>query len=496
MRSFLQSSELRSRGLCLSLILASFAIRLHALLQLPGYVDEGNHLLWASEIWQGHIVFPFSTAKALEVYYLAALLPFQNPLWVGRAGSVLANAVTLSAIWALAHHWGSNRAGLWAVVLYALSPWTFFHERLAVADPLTGASASVLAWAAVVWSKRPSSRRAFGLTICLIALPLAKLSAVPLMLIPLLVAVWRGKSLLRRLILPYLVAVVSLAIILGLASLRYEIFGEINLRAKMSDPANWPASILSNINDLIDWAGVYLGITGPLILMGAVVVGVQRRRLGLVALAGFLLGSASLIAPAGSFPRYYLAALAFGSLLAAEAVGGLLSLTKRPLIQWGVGALVIMGAGLPFAFFATQAYRDPARLKLSDIDRIQHVADWPSGYAIHETVTYLADQLAQDRGPAVVYVANQATLAVAWLYWPPTARDAIYLLWDSKAPDVITTVAGGGPVYLIVDTQRDKADFRGLTINPHELARFYRPPGGMPVIAYRLMAEPFESPEP
>ncbi|MBI3244049.1 MAG: hypothetical protein HYZ49_17335 [Chloroflexi bacterium] len=406
------------------MILASFAIRLHALLQLPGYVDEGLHLRWASEIWQGHLVFPFSTAKPLEIYYLAALLPFQNPLWVGRAGSVLTDVVILSAIWALAYQLGSERTGLWAVTLYALSPWTFFHERLAIADSLAAASAAILAWAAVVWSKRPWSRRALGLTICLIALPLAKLSAVPLMLIP-LVAAWRGKSSWRQLILPYLVAVVSLAVVFGLVSLRYEVCGlciKIIFRANISESAKWSTSFLNNINDLVDWAGIYLGVVGPLMLTGAVTVGIQRRRLGVVALAGFLLGSASLIAPTQSFPRYYLAALAFGSLLAAEAVEALLRLTQKPLIRWGVGALVIIGAGLPFAFFAAQAYRDPSRLKLSDIDRFQHVAAWSSGYAIREAVTYLTDELAQDREPAIVYAANQDTLAVAWLYWPPTAN--------------------------------------------------------------------------
>ena len=189
-----QQTAISNQLLLLALLILSFAVRLHALLQLPGFVDEGNHLLWAAEVWQGRIVFPFATAKPLEIFYLAAFLPFRAPLWAGRFSSLLTGVITLSAIYSLARGLGHRRAGLLAAAFYALLPWTFFHERLAIADPLTTAIAILLAWIAVQWNgahakgrkiprfcPKPGDfglrRRTFALTACLLSLPLAKLSA-------------------------------------------------------------------------------------------------------------------------------------------------------------------------------------------------------------------------------------------------------------------------------------------------------------------------------
>src|SRR5574341_2337798 len=211
---------MNSRHWLIALLLISFAFRAHALLQLPGFVDEGNHLLWAVEVWQGHVVFPFSTAKALEIFYLAALMPIRSPLWVGRMGSVLMSVVTASGLWALAHQWKNDRAGLWAAAFYAFMPWTFFHERTAVADPLVAACAVLAAWAAGAWSQRPQLPRTIGLAACLFALPMAKLSAAALMLVPAAVVLTQNRSATQRLLAPYGLAVTGLVVVLGAASLR------------------------------------------------------------------------------------------------------------------------------------------------------------------------------------------------------------------------------------------------------------------------------------
>ena len=80
-------------------------MRAHALLALPGFLDEGQYLRWAAEVWEGSLLFPFSAAKALQIYWLALLNPLGPVLYVGRAASLLASAVTLSALWALARCW-------------------------------------------------------------------------------------------------------------------------------------------------------------------------------------------------------------------------------------------------------------------------------------------------------------------------------------------------------------------------------------------------------
>ena len=109
-----------------ALILISTALRAHALLALPGFLDEGQYLRWAAEVWEGRLLFPLSSAKALEIYWLALLNPLGPVLFVGRAASVLAGTLTISAMWALARSWGRPQPGLWAVAFYVVQPWAFF----------------------------------------------------------------------------------------------------------------------------------------------------------------------------------------------------------------------------------------------------------------------------------------------------------------------------------------------------------------------------------
>lgn len=469
------------------LLLASFALRLHALTALPGFVDEGNHLLWAAEVWQGRIVFPFSTAKPLEIFYLAVLAPFGNPLWAGRLGSVLAGMVTVGGLIALARSGGRPGAGLPAAALYSLLPWTFFHERIAAADPLAAACAVLTAWASSQYVRRPSAGRAAGLAALLIALPLAKLAAAPLMLLPVVVAALYKQFAWRRMIMPYAASAGGLLVLLGLASTRYGVFSEIIGRADAGAFSVWADVIAGNVRDLISWAQVYFGPAAILTAMGALLAVARRDRFGLLALSGALLGGGLLVvAPAASFPRYYLAALAFGCLLAADAILWARGRARAPGLRRLFDAAAGIAVVAPFAVFARQAYSDPSQLDLAEVDRIQHIVGWSSGYGIDLAAQFAAPRAADDR---VVYAANLATQVVAWLYWP-LQTPGPYLLWDASAPSVIDVVAAGRPAYLIVDTTRDTANFQGLNIAPFELARFERPPGGSPVIVYRLLPQP------
>jgi 4-amino-4-deoxy-L-arabinose transferase-like glycosyltransferase len=474
----------------IALILISFALRAHALLQLPGFVDEGNHLLWAGEVWQGRVIFPFSTAKALEIFYLAALLPFRSPLWVGRLGSVLAGTVTLAGLWALGQRWKNNRLGLWAAAFYSLNPWTFFHERTAVADPLVTALAVLAAWVAVRWTRRPDRRWTLGLAACLFTLPLAKLSAFPLVLLPAAIVLAEDRSLSRRLLLPYSLAALGLGLCLGAASLRYDVLGELTLRAGDAAGVGWAGRVLMNVSDLVQWANLYAGMISLLMVAGAVVAIAQHTQSGTAGLAGCLLGLALVLAPATSYPRYYLPALAFGSLLAAGTVTFSIAMLRAAAVRRAAAVVLAASLTLSLVNFAALAYRDPAQLPLVRADREQHILGWASGYGIRDAAGFTAGALAGEPQP-VAYAANLATRVVAWLYWPPQSSSALHTLWDGNAPDVIEVVAGGRPAYLIVDSTRDSANFQGLTINPHEIARFDRPDGGAPVIVYRLVAEPF-----
>ena len=303
----------RLRWGLIGLLLIAFALRLHNLLALPAFVDEANHLRWAAEIWQGRVVFPFSTAKGLTLYYLAAYLPFQNSLWIGRVAIVLSNPLTLSGLWAIGIAWRRPALGLIAAGIYATMPWAFFHERLAISDPLVATIAVWITWSATVLLKRPRPIRrlnVFALSSLLLAAPLLKLSAITLLAIPIGVVVIRRRAKngfgepIRTLIAPYLLAGTVLILVLGLTATRYDISGELSDRANFSMPSLYQ-QIFRNLRDLVNWSGTYLGATILLPVIGILLGFLQRSKIIVMAAVGILLaGGVFVVTADGAFSRY------------------------------------------------------------------------------------------------------------------------------------------------------------------------------------------------
>ena len=481
------------------LLLSSFWLRLHALLQLPGFIDEGNHLRWASEVWQGRWLFPLASGKPLLIFYEALFLPFPAALWLGRAASVLTGVVILSGLYALGRKW-NRRTGIFAALCYALMPWTFFHERLAVADSLVAACAMVMLVAAFRYVSQ--TRRVSGiiLVLSMIALPLAKLSAVTLLVMPLIVVLdlagLRCLSGLKKLWLPYLISGVVLAFLLGYANSRYPVGQEVIQRAGFGQRTllEWWSG---NTNDVILWSIPYLGILGTVIIVGAWIALWRRSRLDWIPLIGFMIALGTyLFAPSTAYPRYYLPALAFGSLLAGICLSHIWQI-KAHLLRWAIIVLVFGIFSLPFVSFATKSYSDPLELPLAYIDRQQHITLWSSGYGIREAMGYVNEQVKKETEPSIVYVSDLAGMVTARLYWAGDGR--VLTLWDAtmgaSVEDVDARVASGKPTFLLVDTDHFQANFVGLEVNPRELARFPRPEGGKPIIVYRLKREAFQFPK-
>jgi len=493
----------------IALLLISFWIRLHELLQLPGFIDEGNHLRWASEVWQGRWLFPLASGKPLLIYYEALFFPFSAVLWLGRAASVLTGAVILSGLYALGRKW-NRQSGFFAALCYALMPWTFFHERLAVADSLVAACAAVMMMAAFQHIKRPSRLTILFLTVSMIALPLAKLSAATLLVMPLIVSLnligltrsasLRGASRdlsgLKKLWLPYLITTLVLTVFLGYANSRYNVGQEVIQRAEFGRRTmlEWWSG---NANDVILWSVPYLGIMNVVIIIGVLIALWRRSKLDLIVLIGFVIALGTyLFAPSTAYPRYYLPALAFGSLLAAICLSWIWQI-KASVLRWAITVLVFGIFFLPFASFVTKSYSNPLELPLAEVDRQQHITLWSSGYGFREAVQYVSEQSKKESEPSLVYVSDLAGMVTARLYWEGNGK--VLTLWDAtmgaSVEDVDGRVASGKPTFLLVDTDHFQANFVGLEVNPHELARFQRPEGGKPIIVYRLKREGFQFPK-
>ncbi|KAB2866277.1 MAG: hypothetical protein F9K46_02645, partial [Anaerolineae bacterium] len=176
--------------------------RAHDIMALAVFVDESLHILRAQ------MVFDFNDAtasilpgKLLLYYYLGLFVP-QNVggAWLSREAiallALLGAALTFALARQLFHRWSIS---LLAVILYALSPFMLFFERMALSDTFTMIFGLSLAIVSLKLACQPTRKNSilvgllFGLAL------LAKLIALPWILLPFLALRLWGQANVRQL---------------------------------------------------------------------------------------------------------------------------------------------------------------------------------------------------------------------------------------------------------------------------------------------------------
>jgi len=125
-----------------SLILAlAFVLRAANIALLPIFADEAIYVRWAQvmRVEPSLRFLPLTDGKApLFMWSIIPMLKiFDNPLIAGRAVSVLTGILSTGGIFALTFILFENkRLGLIAALLYAVSPFTVFFDRMALVDSM------------------------------------------------------------------------------------------------------------------------------------------------------------------------------------------------------------------------------------------------------------------------------------------------------------------------------------------------------------------------
>lgn len=124
------------------LILAlALGLRLFALTILPVFADEAIYIRW-SQVMRAEPTLrfvPLSDGKQPLFMWLVIpfLKVFADPLFAGRFTSVLAGAGTILGIFLLSYSlFKSKKVSLIAALIYAVSPFSLFFDRMALADSL------------------------------------------------------------------------------------------------------------------------------------------------------------------------------------------------------------------------------------------------------------------------------------------------------------------------------------------------------------------------
>ena len=465
-----------------------YFIRAHQILALPVFVDESLHILRAQ------VVFDFSDAvasilpgKLLLYYYLSLFAPDnQSGLWVSRQAVALIAPLCAALCCAIVYQFThSFRAGLITIWLYATAPLMIFFERMALADPFALSFGLGVIWLSLMTARHPTQARKMPTGLLLGFALLAKLTAMPLMAVPLL-ALGR-KS--RHLMLIYGVA----AVVILLPS-TYAVYQQINPPQNKAevvastlfipDERSRPEQITHNAAQFGSalWA---FGPSVPVVMVVALLgLAVQPRAGGYLLMILALLWGFLIVVTAFPTTRYLTLGFPLILILVGIAMG---HLESGPMLVYSGVLLVLIGFSAWNVRFITAAWADPMRLTLADQDEWEYFRHTSSGYALREA----AEQIYRmDDSPLIAgFVGSCHSLRL----YGANANDYLYCpLFPfndnpalSESARWLDQFAERGEAFALVE------DVGAATFHEHDytatlIDEFARPHGGVALRLYRV----------
>jgi 4-amino-4-deoxy-L-arabinose transferase-like glycosyltransferase len=466
-----------SRSIPLLILLLALWLRVVNLYAAPVFVDEGTHLNWARQFVAGDTRYPvLMDGRLLAVAAYALFDPFgPAPLWLARAATAVWSLVNVAVCLRLARALGGRWAGNVAGLLYAVLPYALFHERQALADPISIGFGSLALFA--TWQLARTGRVGWSvpLGLSLAGAILAKMQGAFYVAVPVVMwALWPQR---RR-----LAAHLTLAVIVGAVSAGLWLLalgprvGETSsgvlvgatatlmqcppalCRGNFAEQARLLPLALSSLADMIPpyfgWALVALALIAfGLELRDAVRAGLNERvRLSLsVSIAAVLMLGAVLAALRGELlPRYagflapavcLLAALAFQRYRRAHG--------NNLIPNAAVVTLIVLTLTNSYTLVTV-----PTRAALPSVDERQYLTGPYSGVGFRELMHLIPERETDPQRPPLVVLgtawqalsANSFVELRAW-----RAQPALELSWA----DVQTAFAQGRAVYLLDEAPPD-----------------------------------------
>lgn len=125
------------------LTLGYFTLRLPNLTLQPIFADEAIYIRWAQVIRAEQTLrfLPLSDGKTpLFMWAMVPLFKFiHDPLLAGRFLSVLSGFITFLGVFFLSKKIFNTRTAFWAGLLYVITPYTVFFDRMALVDSMLSA---------------------------------------------------------------------------------------------------------------------------------------------------------------------------------------------------------------------------------------------------------------------------------------------------------------------------------------------------------------------
>lgn len=335
--------------------------RTYALLRLPPFLDEALAIVWGRKLWSGGWWnAPSADGKLLSVAIVGvvdALWPTGWPVLLGaRLVSVFCGGVALACCFIVGRRLGGDVAGGLGGVVYLVSPYALWHDRLCLADSHLAAATGLVFASTVRLMKSGSLASAVVLGVALVAAVLTKVSGGLLFVVPLAALLMKPselswRPLLRRLTMAY---GVSAPVSLWVLSMVW--WSPRSSQLAKVEPF---VAVAQNLEVSADWFRAYW--TFPLWVLVATccvaVVATYQRRSAFL-LAGIAAPVAFFAITAGIWwPRYLLMTVVPMAVSVGLVLGHLWDRLGRAA-RWGLAAAFVL-AVVPAIRWDIRAVRTP-----------------------------------------------------------------------------------------------------------------------------------------
>ncbi|MBI3764334.1 MAG: glycosyltransferase family 39 protein [Chloroflexi bacterium] len=485
-----------------ALILIYWAVRLHNILALPLFLDEGFHIYLAQRAWLIKYLFEGTAdGRLFNVWWYAVFWPFANGDFVARAGSLLLGTAGLAAVIAAGRALFAREVSWAAAAIYVVLPPAFFFERILLADSLTAPLVALVLWSSIraVRSREGASRARFWIVLTagiLCAVLLTKISNLVFLVVPAVAAVLATRSPLRALRRAGAVYVLTALVLVPLVTfLVFRLHSSLGLgiaRNKLT-PAEMPGHVLANLQTLSTYAAAYLGQPlAWLIAPVSIVAALTSRRSGtMVALTvGIPFAVITTITRPIFYESRFFAPLMPGLALLLAAGGW--GIGRAVAVRWGrraaAVALAALGllAGWHALAFIWQGWTTPSALPLPAGDRRQYFEEFSSGYGWPETRDFFRERSRTEAVAAYVLDQGGWQRLETYLY-----KDQSIIVRRTEPLNLAAALRDSlkaRATYIVVDEPFLDAQLADLKkeIFVEQVIRFDKPGGRAAVVVYRV----------
>lgn len=458
----------------LGMILGYFLTRIYHLTALPIFTDEAIYIRW-SQIGAADANWRFISLtdgkQPLFTWLMMIMLRIlhTDPLFAGRLVSVFAGLTTLIGIWLVTYELFKNRRLSYiTAILYLISPFTLFYDRMALYDSLVATLSIWNLYLAIRLVRTPRLDIALIFAMTLALAMLNKSSGfLGLYLAPLtLILIFKTELAKKHLIMKWILYLVISAIlsqvyysILRLSPYFHMISQKNNVflfsyTEWMSEPFRF---LVGNLHGLFDWLIHYL--TYPIIIIALIPVlkiwKFPREKILLV-LWWFVpfLGLATF----GKvlYPRFILFMSLPLIILAGLSLNWFLSFRVKYISVICILGLVIIPVRTCYLIMT-----DIINAPIPDADRGQMMNDWPAGGGIKEVNAYLL-RLAENQKIAVYTDGTFGLLPYAVeIYLVSNPNVEIHGIWPfpQTIPSEISVKSKVMKVFVITNQIQDKPNW-------------------------------------